>query len=138
VRRFFLTQQPFGKRAHPLRVLARAYITPKVAVALLEVPGKLLVVGVTGSTLVSLGEVATEAVELPQPETAAQPLGFAAALAQSVQALAQPRSAEPPPEALPAPGEQDPEAEPEPGQGEQAFLRLSEQIQRRLSTLKQL
>jgi flagellar biogenesis protein FliO len=140
VRRFWLTQHPFGKRPNPLRLLARAHITPKAAVALLEVPGKLLVVGVTGNTLVSLGEVPVESTADPQvtPETTS--LTFATTLAESVRELAAPAQVSAPPAAFTVPFAQklEAESEPEPEHEENAFLQLSAQIQRKLSKLKKL
>ena len=48
-----------------LRVIARVPLTSKVVIALLEVPGKLLVIGTTGTTLVALGEIpATSSAQL--------------------------------------------------------------------------
>jgi flagellar biogenesis protein FliO len=49
LRRYLFSQATFGKRATSLRVLARTHLTPKAVVALLEVPGKTLVIGVTGA-----------------------------------------------------------------------------------------
>jgi hypothetical protein len=121
-----------GKRPHPLRVVARAHITPKAAVALVEVPGKLLVVGVSGSTLVPLGEVATEAAVQPQPAPETAPPTFAAALEQHVQALE-------PPVACSVPLAEEPEPQAPPSEPEDhAFVQWSAQIQRKLSQLKQL
>jgi len=51
IRRFWLDQTFLGKRTPMMRVLARVNITPKAGVALLEVPGKVLVIGLTGSTM---------------------------------------------------------------------------------------
>jgi flagellar biogenesis protein FliO len=138
IRRFFLTQIPFGKRPNPLRVLARASITPKAAVALLEVPGKLLIVGVTGNTLVSLGEVPVESTVHPQPAPETKPLTFATTLEQSVQELEPPSQIPPQPIALTVPLAQEHAAKPAPEHEENAFLQLSAQIQRKLSKLKQL
>src|SRR5215510_1642909 len=80
IRRFWLDQTFLGKRTPMMRVLARVNITPKAGVALLEVPGKVLVIGLTGSTMVALGELTTAAsqpFEHPPVET---PSSFASAL----------------------------------------------------------
>lgn len=113
-RRYLLSRSPFGKRAPQLRVLARMALTPKALVALVEVPGKTLVIGVTGSTIVSLAEVV---MNTPSPAAASvntPTAAFAAALEQSTQAL---NDAE---------------------QGDETLLQVSERIQRKVSRLKQL
>jgi flagellar biogenesis protein FliO len=80
IRRFWLDQTFLGKRTPMMRVLARVNITPKAGVALLEVPGKVLVIGLTGSTMVALGELSSAtspALERPPVE---MPSSFASAL----------------------------------------------------------
>jgi flagellar biogenesis protein FliO len=85
VRRYLLQQPPLGRRGQVLRVVAKVPLTPKTAVALVEVPGKVLVVGVAGTALTALGEVAPEALErqTQEPEAAA----FAATLDRHVRNL---------------------------------------------------
>jgi flagellar biogenesis protein FliO len=113
-RRYFLSQSPFGKRALPLRVLGRTSLTPKALVALVEVPGKTLVIGVTGSTIVSLGEVVMNTQSHAAASVTPPTASFAAALEQSTQTL---NDAE---------------------QGDETLLQVSERIQRKVSRLKQL
>jgi flagellar biogenesis protein FliO len=85
VRRYLLQQPPLGRRGQVLRVVAQVPLTPKTAVALVEVPGKVLVVGVAGTVLTALGEVAPEALgrQTQEPEAAA----FAATLDRHVRDL---------------------------------------------------
>lgn len=87
VRRFLLPRTRFGKRTNPLQVLTTVYITPKAAVTLLEVPGKLLVVGVTGSTLVPLGEVLLDTPTRSRLTNEPQRMAFTTILDQSLQEL---------------------------------------------------
>jgi hypothetical protein len=85
-------------------------------VALLEVPGKTLVIGVTGSTLVTLGEVvmAPDAEGKESPAISANGTSFAMALEQSTN--------------------EDKDA----GSGDETLWQVSERIQRKVSRLKQL
>ena len=114
IRRFWLDQTFLGKRTPMMRVLARVNITPKAGVALLEVPGKVLVIGLTGSTMVALGELATATtppLERPPVET---PSSFASALDTSTGSLADGKK------------------------GADALLKVSEAIQQKIRRLKQL
>jgi flagellar biogenesis protein FliO len=114
IRRFWLDQTFLGKRTPVMRVLARVNITPKAGVALLEVPGKVLVIGLTGSTMVALGELSTATIpprEHPPVET---PSAFASALDTSAASLADEE------------------------QGAEALLKVSEAIQQKIRRLKQL
>jgi flagellar biogenesis protein FliO len=114
LRRYLLSRTTSGKRTMALRVLARTHLTPKAVVALLEVPGKTLVIGVTGSTLVSLGEISMDTAHQDAPPSDATGASFAVALEQSANALS------------PAGPEDD------------TLLQVSERIQRKVSRLKQL
>jgi flagellar biogenesis protein FliO len=114
IRRYFLSQTPFGKRAPQLRVLARTYLTPKALVALVEVPGKTFVIGVTGSTIVSLGEAGMNTQSHATSPVNTPTVSFAAALEQSTHALN------------------------DADQGDETLLQVSERIQRKVSRLKQL
>jgi flagellar biogenesis protein FliO len=114
IRRYLLSSAPFGKRAKALRVIARTHLTPKAVVALLEVPGKTLVIGVTGSTLVTLGEVVMPTENHEVASAAAPNISFAATLDQSAQELNGT------------------------DQGDETLLHVSERIQRKISRLKQL
>jgi flagellar biogenesis protein FliO len=138
LRRYFFTSNPSRKPSGALRVLSRAYLTPKTTVALLEIPGKLLVVGVTGGTLVSLGEVVVESTAQASVVSEAGAPAFATALDESMQEL--PVSTPPPAAVLKVPtppaaaAEAPPAQEPE----DKTLLQWSAHIQRKLSTLKQL
>jgi flagellar biogenesis protein FliO len=114
IRRCFLSQTFFGKHPSPLRVLARTYLTPKAVVALLEVPGKTLVIGVTGSTLVTLGEAVMGAAENDGPPIVSHSPSFVTTLEESTHDL---HDAEP---------------------GDETLRQVSERIQRKVSRLKQL
>ena len=114
LRRYLFSQTAFGKRATSLRVLARAHLTPKAVVALLEVPGKTLVIGVTGSTIITLGEVALDTENKDAPPSNTHGTSFAVTLEQSANAL---NDASP---------------------GDETLLQVSERIQRKVSRLKQL
>ena len=114
IRRFWLDQTFLGKRTPMMRVLARVNITPKAGVALLEVPGKVLVIGLTGSTMVALGELTTATtppLDQPPVET---PSSFASALDTSTGSLADEEK------------------------GADALLKVSEAIQQKMRRLKQL
>ena len=114
IRRFWLDQTFLGKRTPMMRVLARVNITPKAGVALLEVPGKVLVIGLTGSTMVALGELTTATVpslERPPVET---PSSFASTLDTSTGSLADEEK------------------------GADVLLKVSEAIQQKMRWLKQL
>ena len=114
IRRFWLDQTFLGKRTPMMRVLARVNITPKAGVALLEVPGKVLIIGLTGSTMVALGELTTATVlplERPPVET---PPSFASALDTSTGSLIDEEK------------------------GADALLKVSEAIQQKMRRLKQL
>jgi flagellar biogenesis protein FliO len=82
LRRYFLPHTPPGKRGDLLRVLGRVNLTPKATVALLEVPGKLLVIGITSSTLTALGEVAGTALDVPATSVTSSSASFADTLDQ--------------------------------------------------------
>jgi flagellar biogenesis protein FliO len=88
VRRYLLQQTSFGKRGQLLRVIAKVPLTPKASVALIEVPGKIFVVGVAGTMLAALGEVSPEAIGVQEQEPEA-PLSFAVALDQGTRDLEQ-------------------------------------------------
>jgi flagellar biogenesis protein FliO len=114
IRRYLLNQTFLGKRTPMMRVLARVNITPKAGVALLEVPGKVLVIGITGSTLVALGELTTgttPALELPTVEP---PVSFATTLDNSTGSRAEDEKTA------------------------DVLLKVSEVIQQKMSRLKQL
>jgi flagellar biogenesis protein FliO len=114
IRRFWLDQTFLGKRTPMMRVLARVNITPKAGVALLEVPGKVLVIGLTGSTMVALGELPTATLpprEHPPVETLSS---FASALDTSTGNL------------------------PDEEKDADALLKVSEAIQQKIRRLKQL
>jgi flagellar biogenesis protein FliO len=114
IRRFWLDQTFLGKRTPMMRVLARVNITPKAGVALLEVPGKVLVIGLTGSAMVALGELSTTTtppLDQPPVET---PSAFASALDMSTGSLADEEK------------------------GAAALLKVSEAIQQKMRRLKQL
>ena len=114
IRRCLFSQSFFGKRPAALRVLARTHLTPKAVVALLEVPGKTLVIGVTGSTIVTLGEAGMEAAENDVPPVMSNSPSFVTTLEESTHDL---HDAE---------------------QGDETLLQVSERIQRKVSRLKQL
>lgn len=86
VRRYVLRQTSAGKRGKLLRVVAKAPLTPKTSVALVEVPGKVIVVGVTGTALSALGEITSEAM-LQHEQAAEATASFAAALDQHTRTL---------------------------------------------------
>jgi flagellar biogenesis protein FliO len=114
IRRYWLEPTFLGKRTPMMRVLARVNITPKAGVALLEVPGKVLVIGLTGSTMVALGELSaatTPPLERPPVEP---PASFASALEMSTGSRADEE------------------------QGVDALLKVSEAIQQKMRRLKQL
>jgi flagellar biogenesis protein FliO len=113
-RRHFLKPATFGKPGTSLRVLGRVNLTPKAAVALLEVPGKLLVIGITSSTLTALGEVVTPALEAPASLSEAPLASFADTLEQQTLTL---------------PGQ---------AKADDTLLQVPEAIQRMVSGLKRL
>ena len=114
IRRFWLDQTFLGKRTPMMRVLARVNITPKAGVALLEVPGKVLVIGLTGNAMVALGELsAATALPLDQPPVE-MPSSFASALDMSTGSLADEEK------------------------GADTLLKVSEAIQQKMRRLKQL
>jgi flagellar biogenesis protein FliO len=114
VRRYLFSQTFLSKRPAPLRVLARTHLTPKAVVALLEVPGKTLVIGVTGSTVVTLGEAAMDVAENDVPPAMHSSPSFVTTLEESTHNL---HDAE---------------------QSDETLLQVSERIQRKVSRLKQL
>lgn len=114
IRRYVLNQTFLGKRTPMMRVLARVNITPKAGVALLEVPGKVLVIGITGSTLVALGELTTGTTPALERPTEELPVSFATTLDNSTGSGAE---TEKPADVL---------------------LKVSEMIQQKMSRLKQL
>jgi flagellar biogenesis protein FliO len=114
IRRFWLDQTFLGKRTPMMRVLARVNITPKAGVALLEVPGKVLVIGLTGSTMVALGELTTATVPSLERPPVEAPSSFASTLDTSTGSLADEEK------------------------GADALLKVSEAIQQKMRRLKQL
>jgi flagellar biogenesis protein FliO len=114
IRRFWLEQTFLGKRTPMMRVLARVNITPKAGVALLEVPGKVLVIGLTGSTMVALGELTTATIQPLERPPVETPSSFASALDTSTGSFV------------------------EEEQGADALLKVSEAIQQKMRRLKQL
>lgn len=114
-RRYLLQSPWFGQRGALLRVIARVNITPKAAVALVEVPGKVLVIGVTGNSVTGLSELPATTV---QPDEAVQPRSTAVSFAETL------------------------ERQTHNGNGyattEDSLLGLSERIQRKVRNLKQL
>lgn len=114
VRRYLLKPSLFNKRDNPLRILARVNLTPKAAVALLETPGNLLVIGVTGSTLTALGELPLTALDLTPGKPEAPSTSFAVSLDQAATST----NGEP--------------------VVDDPLLHVPERIQRRVSALKQL
>ena len=114
IRRYLLDQTFLGKRNALMRVLARINITPKAGVALLEVPGKVLVIGITGHTLVALGELTTAITPALERPTEELPSAFATALDTSTGS---------------------PADEKEPAD---VLFKVSEAIQQKMSRLKQL
>src|SRR5262245_22222438 len=114
IRRFWLDQTFLGKRTPMMRVLARVNITPKAGVALLEVPGKVLVIGLTGSTMVALGELPTATTPPLERPPVEPPASFASALDTSTGSFAD--------------GEKDAEV----------LLKVSEAIQQKMRRFKQL
>jgi flagellar biogenesis protein FliO len=86
VRRYLVPQTLLGRRGPLLRVVAKVPLTPKTAIALVEVPGKVLVVGITSTTLTALGEVEPAGIEPQTQEPEAEkPLSFPAILEQQTQ-----------------------------------------------------
>jgi flagellar biogenesis protein FliO len=114
IRRFWLDQTFLGKRTPMMRVLARVNITPKAGVALLEVPGKVLIIGLTGSTMVALGELSTATVPPLERPPVEMPPSFASALDTSTGSLT------------------------DETKGADALLKMSEAIQQKMRWLKQL
>ena len=114
IRRFWLAQTFLGKRTPMMRVLARVNITPKAGVALLEVPGKVLVIGLTGSTMVALGELTTASVPPLERTPVETPSSFASTLDTSTGSLADEEK------------------------GADTLLKVSEAIQQKMRRLKQL
>jgi flagellar biogenesis protein FliO len=114
IRRFWLDQTFLGKRTPMMRVLARVNITPKAGVALLEVPGKVLVIGLTGNTMVALGELTTATIQPLAHPPVETPSSFASTLDTSMGSCV------------------------EEEQGADALLKVSEAIQQKMRRLKQL
>jgi flagellar biogenesis protein FliO len=114
IRHYLLKPNLFAKRGNLLRVLARINLTPKASVALLEVPGKLLVIGVTGSTLTTLGDLDAADININDTEAQTSSTSFAATLEQYDQ----------------TPDAQEPHDDP--------LLQVPKHIQRKVSRLKQL
>lgn len=114
VRRYLLKPRLFGKHENPLRVVARVSLTPKAAVALLQAPGKLLVIGITGSALTALGEIPLSAVDEKQDGDSSLSASFAATLEQQTELATEQESVHDP------------------------LLQVPEHIQRKVSSLKQL
>ena len=114
IRRFWLDQTFLGKRTPMMRVLARVNITPKAGVALLEVPGKVLIIGLTGNAMVALGELSTAAIPSLDQHPVETPSSFASALDMSTGSLADEEK------------------------GADALLKVSEAIQQKMRRLKQL
>jgi flagellar biogenesis protein FliO len=114
IRRFWLDQTFLGKRTPMMRVLARVNITPKAGVALLEVPGKVLIIGLTGNAMVALGELSTATIPPLDQHPVETPSSFASALDMSTGSLADEEK------------------------GADALLKVSEAIQQKMRRLKQL
>jgi flagellar biogenesis protein FliO len=114
IRRFWLEQTFLGKRTPMMRVLARVNITPKAGVALLEVPGKVLIIGLTGSTMVALGDLSTATIPPREHFPVETPSSFASVLDTSAGSLADEEK------------------------GADALLKVSEAIQQKIRQLKQL
>jgi flagellar biogenesis protein FliO len=114
IRRFWLDQTFLGKRTPMMRVLARVNITPKAGVALLEVPGKVLVIGLTGSTMVALGELTPATIQPFEHPPVETPSSFASTLDTSMGSCV------------------------EEEKGADALLKVSEAIQQKIRRLKQL
>lgn len=86
VRRYLVPQTLLGRRGALLRVVAKVPLTPKATIALVEVPGTVLVVGITGTTLTALGEVEPSVIEPQAQESEPEkPLSFPAILDQQSQ-----------------------------------------------------
>lgn len=113
VRRYLLQQTVFSKRNPQLRVVSKIPLTAKTALALVELPGKLLVVGITPTNLTALSEVPHDAEEWDE-SPAGEPTAFAETLDQRTQALE------------------------ESAQDDEALLHISEAIQRKVRGLKRL
>lgn len=114
IRRYLLKPTMFGKGEPVLRVLARTNLTPKATIALVEVPGKLLVIGASGNNLIPLGE--TQATKQNGMESQEQnpESSFEDMLHEQCQTLY------------------------DHDQPNDHLLRMSEEIQRKVSRLKQL
>lgn len=139
IRRYLLNQTFLGKRTSLVRVLARVNITPKAGVALLEVPGKVLVIGITGTTLVALGEVESVATPPLEHATPALPPSFAATLDNSTGSLPEETK---PTDVLRKISEAIQERvnrlKPEEAKPTDILLKISETVQEKVSRLKQL
>ena len=113
VRRYLLQQTVFSKRNPQLRVVSKIPLTAKTALALVEIPGKLLVVGITPTNLTALSEVPHDAEEWDE-SPAGEPTAFAETLDQRTQVLD------------------------ESAQDDETLLHISEAIQRKVRGLKRL
>jgi flagellar biogenesis protein FliO len=80
LRRYVFPLATYGQNGQLLQVVAKAPITTKSMVALIKVPGKSIVIGISGTTLVALGEIPDEAMEEPEPESETVSESFAASL----------------------------------------------------------
>lgn len=132
VRHHFFRSTFQGRRGQQIRVLNRVNITPKATIALVEIPGKVLVVGITGQSLTTLSEIPRlegqeEQHHTPEPEGHAENLketrkdspaehsSFAATLAQEIEGYDTGRNSQ-----------------------DEAILRVAEAIQKKVSGLKKL
>ncbi len=132
VRHYFFRSTFQGRRGQQIRVLNRVNITPKATIALVDVPGKVLVVGITGQSLTPLGEIPRlegreEQRHTTEPEEHAENLkeagrgspaehsSFAVTLAQEIEGYDM--------------GQNSPD---------EAILRVAEAIQKKVSGLKKL
>lgn len=132
VRHYFFRSTFQGRRGQQIRVLNRVNITPKATIALVEVPGKVLVVGITGQSLTTLSEIPRlegreEQHHTTEPEEHAENLkeagkgspaehsSFAVTLAQEIEGYDMGRKSQ-----------------------DEAILRVAEAIQKKVSGLKKL
>jgi flagellar biogenesis protein FliO len=80
LRRYVIPLASNGQNGQPLQLVAKVSITPKSTVALIKVPGKSLVLGISGTTIIALGEIPEEVVEEEEPVVESLSESFAASL----------------------------------------------------------
>ena len=114
IRRYLLKTNLFGQGEPTLRVRTRVNLSPKAAVTLLEVPGTLLIIGTAGGNLIPLGEVPTANAEDFTPSENSPKPSFSAVLDEQSRTLQGSEMAD------------------------DSLLRMPEEIQRKVSRLKQL